>query len=430
MKNYSKNISPDSLTGAIFAIEGIKDSCVILNGPTGCKFYHSAISDSQFVRSMSFDPNNYSEKYYFGQARVPSTYLDRDDYVYGSSEKLEDILKEVSNKDYKLIGVVNSPGAALIGDDLNMFLRNNLNNIPYISVENTGYSNTFASGYENAMIKVIDSLEYEDKKLEGYNINLLGFNIYQKYFMENSESLKNLLEHYNIKTICSLGAGDSTKDIKNINKADLNVVVYNEYGLEIAKHLKNKFNTPYLVLDKGVPIGFDSIERFLEQILNFFNIENIKKEIIEKDRAKAYLNIARFASLTGLPKGCKFSVKGESSIVYPLTEWLSSYMGMVPASIELLEGSDKKYIEKLQNYLEEINSLNVLSNDIVKTETDILLADANTIAQLKLEGHRFSGIEISLPSLGYIDVYDKTILSSKGALFLIEQILNGIRFLL
>ena len=44
---------------------------------------------------------------------------------------------------------------------------------------------------------------------------------------------------------------------------------------------------------------------------------------------------------------------------------------------------------------------------------------------LKAEGRRFSGIEISLPTIGYIDVIDKTHIGSIGGLFLIEQILNS-----
>jgi hypothetical protein len=45
---------------------------------------------------------------------------------------------------------------------------------------------------------------------------------------------------------------------------------------------------------------------------------------------------------------------------------------------------------------------------------------------MKTEGKRFSGIEISLPSIGYIDVIDKTHLGASGGLFLTEQILNGL----
>jgi hypothetical protein len=71
-----------------------------------------------------------------------------------------------------------------------------------------------------------------------------------------------------------------------------------------------------------------------------------------------------------------------------------------------------------------------LKAPIDKTPTHILLADGNTIAELKLCGQRFCGIEIALPSLGYIDVAEKTLFGGKGALFLLEQILNGLRYVI
>ena len=58
-------------------------------------------------------------------------------------------------------------------------------------------------------------------------------------------------------------------------------------------------------------------------------------------------------------------------------------------------------------------------------DPEIVLGDGNTIARMKAEGRRFSGIEISLPTIGYIDVIDKTHIGSIGGLFLIEQILNS-----
>ncbi|NLY20940.1 MAG: oxidoreductase, partial [Tissierellia bacterium] len=38
------------------------------------------------------------------------------------------------------------------------------------------------------------------------------------------------------------------------------------------------------------------------------------------------------------------------------------------------------------------------------------------------------GVEILEPSMGYLDVVEKTILGTNGALFLLEQILNGLKF--
>ncbi len=58
-ENYLKNILPDSLTGLVFGFEGVEKAVTILNGPTGCKFYHSSVSDSRMIRQEEFDPLNF-----------------------------------------------------------------------------------------------------------------------------------------------------------------------------------------------------------------------------------------------------------------------------------------------------------------------------------------------------------------------------------
>ena len=63
---------------------------------------------------------------------------------------------------------------------------------------------------------------------------------------------------------------------------------------------------------------------------------------------------------------------------------------------------------------------------MLETDADIVFADGNIIAKLKARHHSFAGIEISLPSLGYIDVIPKTHLGIKGGLLLTEEVLNGL----
>jgi hypothetical protein len=50
------------------------------------------------------------------------------------------------------------------------------------------------------------------------------------------------------------------------------------------------------------------------------------------------------------------------------------------------------------------------------------------LSQLKLYGQTFCGIETALPGLGYMDITEKYLLGEDGALFLLEQIMNGLRY--
>jgi nitrogenase molybdenum-iron protein alpha/beta subunit len=449
MKFCSENISPDGFTGALFAVEGIKDSCTILNGPTGCKFYHSAISDSQSFRSPTFDPLEYTEGFYFGQSRIPSTYLDGEDYIFGGGVKLTSVLKSVAKKHYALIAVINSPGAALIGDNLEDFLDREVRGsggeerqIPCFSLENSGYSVSFGEGYQNAMMKALDALETAGRKSppDEQNspaaapekppaVNLLGLCIYQKYYDQNYQALKRLLGLCGIEVIAAPGAGDPARAIARMRQAALNVVVYPEYGKAVAEKLEVRHKIPFICLEEGPPIGFDAALGFVRQVCLALDKDSAAAaEAVEAARARAYLYLSRFSSLLGLPKGTLFSVKAEASTAYALTHWLCTYLGMIPAAVALLPSAESLFAKKLETFLTDISYREALENPIAETPAHILLADGNTIAELKLRGRKFCGIEIALPSLGYIDIIPKSLFGEQGALFLLEQIINGLRF--
>lgn len=429
MKYSTGNILPDSLTGAIFAIEGIADGCVILNGPTGCKFYHSAVSNDQFVRSLSFDPLSYSEDYYFGQPRVPCTYLDGYDYVYGSGGKLEGALRMAAQKNYGLIVVVNSPGAALIGDDLELMLEKEVKEIPCFAIENTGYSGTFGEGFENALIQLFKKELSKGSTVRPNTINLLGINILQKHYDGNIEAIKKLLEDCGIDVLCTPGALDGLAVLKQVPEAALNVVVYPEYGLQTALYLKENLDMPFVVPEEGPPIGFEATEAFVKTVVDFFEADTRPAlETIEKTRARSFLYLARYTSLFGMPKGAFFSVKAEASVAYALTKWLVSYLGMIPAAIEILDDAPPEVLKRLLVFLESIGCRETFGRAVNREPVQMIFADGTTIAQLKQQHDRCAGMEIALPSLGYLDVMPKTLFGDQGALLFLENILNGLRY--
>jgi nitrogenase molybdenum-iron protein alpha/beta subunit len=414
-------------------MEGIKDACTVLNGPTGCKFYHSAIADSQFLRVPIYNPLEHTEGFYFGQSRIPSTYLDGEDYVFGGGEKIAKLLRAAVRENPGLIAVINSPGAALIGDDLGRFLAEEVGDIPAFALENTGFSGSFGSGYQKALIRALDAVRRGGIAGGGKRkaVNILGLCIYQKHYAQNLEVLRRLLDLSGIDLNTAPGSGDDAASLSRIGGAALNVALYPEYSLEIAEKLKAEYGTPYLVPEEGPPVGFDASEAFVRGICRVLGGDSRPAlDEIERARARAYLYLSRFSSLLGLPRGTLFSVKAEASTAYTITKWLCSYLGMIPASVSLLPGGDAFFAGKLEAFLAGIRHQKALKAPIIETPTHILLADGNTIAELKLYGQRFCGIEIALPSLGYVDITGKTFFGGDGVLFLLEQILNGLRYVM
>ena len=415
-ESYLNDITPDSLSGLIFGFEGVRHSLTILNGPTGCKFYHSITVENQSLRKDDMDPLHYPEEWFFGQGRVPCTYLDKRDYVYGSDDKLSDAIKFILGRiTPEILVIVNTPGAALIGDDLERIATQavkecGFDSLPVITCQSPGYSKDVIDGYIRAAEMVIDKLCEPSGDSEGCDsdsvdhaaasadstsgpsVNLIGFSLYQKYHAGDIAELTRLLGLCGIKVNTAFLCESTVDEIRKLSKADLNVVVDPDWGLKIAEELEDRFGTPFIESEYGYPVGFKAAEKLISDICSRLSADpEPALDDLRRARAKAYIELARINSLTGLPKGASFKVTGTPAVKRGYSTFLTEYLGM--------------------------------------TETDddpeIVLADGNTIARMKAEGRRFSGIEISLPTIGYIDVIDKTHIGSIGGLFLIEQILNS-----
>ncbi len=442
---YLTDITPDSFSGMIFAFEGIKKVLVLLNGPSGCKFYHSALSDSQYLRQFEFDPLNYPELWFFGQSRVPCTYLDKRDYVYGSRDKILEALNFFKhNIDCELIAIINSPGAALIGDDLKQIVSEITFDIPVITIETSGYSKRIWHGYSDACLSIIKELvlyknvntktkTFKRSLNEKKRVNILGLSIFHKYYKGDLEELKRLINLCDIELNCALCCECSLDEITNINNADLNIVIDKEYGLDSAKLLKERYEIPYIVVS-GLPIGFKYVEDLFNDICKCLDCDNSLLLLeSEKARGLSYINLSRVNSLTGLPKGTKFAVHGTISQCLAYSRYFIYYFGMVADSISILSKSkeakelDEDYIS-LYNLLRKYDMDDALTKDILDTKASLVFADGNIVSKLKFRKHSFSGIEISLPTLGYIDIIPKTHFGIKGSLFLCEQIINALLF--
>lgn len=101
---------------------------------------------------------------------------------------------------------------------------------------------------------------------------------------------------------------------------------------------------------------------------------------------------------------------------------------MIAESANVVNREQDIFRERTERLFSEFKMSNALKKDIMETTSELVFANGNTIARLKLQGGRFSGIETSLPSMGYIDVIPKTHLGLKGSLLITEQVLNGVIF--
>ena len=425
-----KSIIPDSISGMIFALEGIKNAVVLLNGPMGCRFYHSTTSEFRVVRpqlrsradskghSSVVDHSVFSD-WFFRQERVPCTYLDGYDYVYGTKDKVCSALDYMAqNVAFDVLAIVNSPGASLIGDDLVRICEEKLPDHRVVVLESSGYSDAFEEGASEACLALLKQVgkplwdercrqQVESNKSasnqtvskEGDSaptarkVNLLGLNIWQRNITGDVEELRRLFSLCGVGVNTVLLADCSLGDIAKIPEADLNVVLYPETGLACAGYLEEILGMPYYVCET-LPIGFSALEKMFADLCGILGTSDEALRIeSEKARALAWVRIGEISRSSGKPRGVKYYVDGNASVQKAYSAFLSDYLGMRRCGAE---------------------------------DAELVFSDANVISELMLRNRTFCGIEISLPGMGYVDLVPKTHMGIRGTLFLIEQVLNGL----
>lgn len=441
-----KNITPDSITGMIFAAEGIRNTVVLLNGPMGCKFYHSTTSQFLSMRPLLYLPSekgekvpvdyNYLNNWFFRQPRVPCTYLDSYDYVYGTSEKVrEGLLFLREHVKFELLVIVNSPGASLIGDHLKELADAVLDGMPCVILESPGFSRDYAVGYEDAVLEIFRQVpamniwgkpEGSPERTGKKTVNILGLSIWNRYYEGDRAELERLLRLCGVEVNCFLCAGCSLEDIRNLPRADLNLVVNPQMGSRCAEALYQMYGTEAWVCP-SLPIGFSAAEEMCLGLCRKLGTDaSGMMEDSGRARALVWYKINEVYQMCGLPKGVTFAVAGSCCEVYGYSRFFMEYLGMIPDCMAVTSAGESALQEQLYCLAREYHGEHALEKDILDTRAELVFADANTIAALKAAGRVFCGIEISLPGMGYTDIIPKTHLGIQGAMFLTEQVLNGL----
>jgi len=419
---------PDGFIGTLLAIEGIADARAILNGPNGCRGYPAYFSDRHYPRESSLDRGTFEELFYFGQPRIPCTYLDSDDYILGATEKLREILPLVAKKGDAFLAVVNSPGASLIGDDLDRFLAEARLDHVCMAFPGAAYSRPLPEGFDEAIAAILRWLKLNRLPRAKDRVNLLGFSMVQRYWQGNIRELTRLLALMGLSVTAVPGAGSTIAEIRESTTASVNIVVFPEYAQKTAKFYQDEFGIPAIISPEGAPVGFTATEAWIRAVAEATGRDPSPALVeIKRQRVHACHRIARHYHEGGYPKGAAIAIRAEASFALPLTTWLHDYLGMVPVSVRCMEAADPSMDERLREYLADIGCHGAYGADPVVEKPDLFLGDEMTGLDLFLSGSCRETIGLSNRTIGETEFVEKAFLGGTGALWILERIFSAAR---
>lgn len=417
---------PDGLTGAIMAVEGISDSCVLLHGPGGCRIRHMVHSSATYPREGRIFDIDYSEPYFYGYPRVPATYLDEYDYINGAFYKLREGLEAVRQRSPGLVAVLNSPGAGLIGDDIRKAMDEGGFECPNVFLECPTSSTPMPNSVGSTLRSVMESLAPVRGNVRNGTVVLLGLSIIDKDWMSAREELSGYLTDMGLEIICCPGAGSSTAELLASVDAEFAVVVCPEM-CEGLSEFYSDIGVTVIRSEAGAPVGLDSTEAWVSKVA----------EVTGRDPAEALARISgcrarvreRFYGMrynSARIRGLTFSIAGTASVVRPLTEWLYRFLAMAPAAVTCDDGGDPDEVFALKEFLDFVGYGEAYGLE-PEAGCDVVLCDGITSCTMALNGGCRIGIPIGYSSMGLDDMIPRPVYGTGGVLYILDEILHGVR---
>ena len=414
---------PDGILGVALAFEGISDAATIINGPTGCKSYPAWFSEHSYPcrdkDCYTDDHFKYYKKFFFTQPRVPCTYMDSDDYIMGTRGKLDEVFEDVRTLKPSLIGIINSPGASLIGETLSLKAEEGV----VIRIEGPLPSIPLGVGFQDAMIKILEALSpkrHERKK----GVNFVGMSIWDLNWEDSINDLKQLLGLCGVTVNTVIGAGCSVSELRESGSAELNVIIHRDFGAEIAKWYERELEVPYVESKFGAPVGFDALEDWILRICEKLDADpsNAMKRIKEQRQRVAHVLLALY-TVHKPTVGHTFSVVANGAIVYPVITFLYDYLGLLPVAVNT--GTDRSFDKEISQFMEE-NDLDV-SENVFDTPADVMIGDGGSVASAEYRGIVIGGYDVSRPGRVIVGIKERPILGLDGTMLLLDAVMNTVR---
>lgn len=238
----------------------------VLYGMDGILVGHDPVSCSTHAFITDEPREEYIHKPFF------SSCINEIEAVTGNDEKhLKKIIQALNYFDARFITIIGTPVSAVIGSDFNGLAKivEKRTSVPTIGLETTGfecYDEGIVKAYKKLADKFTGKLYFESKPCE---VNVFGTVVADMWDMDSVVYLEKIIREAGAKTVTCWGADAELEQITGADRSKLNIAV-SISGLEMAKYMKMKYGTPYIV---GCPVGKRAISKFQKQIAEKLGID-------------------------------------------------------------------------------------------------------------------------------------------------------------
>ncbi|MDO5861334.1 MAG: nitrogenase component 1 [Thermoplasmata archaeon] len=410
-------LEPDGLLGAIAASESLGLTDTMVNGAGGCRSRAQIALHDMIPEYSPENPACCSSKYFSRQSRLPCTYLNRDDIVFGASGKISEGLSSVSAASGRRALLVDTLGASLVCTDYSG-LTGSAGSDPVL-IDGDLSSMTFGEGFDAATLAVLREMSPEHG--EDGTVNILGYGVSDLGWGAGSDSLAAILGAMGVRARFVSCLSD---DVAGCGRASLNVMLRPENCHRTAEWMRSEYGIPCLRPSAGAPVGYDATRSLVREVAGAVGCDPAPAlEMIDADARRVHAVLMNYdrAPIMLYLKG--LAIEAESSTAWPILKWMHGTFGMAPRRITL---ADSEYEAEIRGYLD---GFGIDAIDDPDPDFDVLFSDGLRCLEGRLAVDDRSYVEVRMPRGRNLDLMGRTVIGTAGCRYVLDELMNGmVRF--
>lgn len=238
--------------GTLWTLASIRDAAVIEYGCMGHMLYGRVFLNRA---SISEGGNLYS------------THIDETDISLGDTRRLGRAISEIIKRDRpKIVFLLPSSVPTVIGTDLPAVCRELQPEHPDVRLLPFGQGGFDVNGHrgvQESLLQLAKTLPTDVGKTARPTFNIIGSCADMFRFQADAQELIRIMEGaFDMRPLCVMTSNTAVGDLRRMGGAHVNLVIRRE-GEPAAKHLKERFGTPYL---RGRPYGIGGTVRWIKEV--------------------------------------------------------------------------------------------------------------------------------------------------------------------
>lgn len=351
---------------ALSQLAGIRDVAVIHHGPAGCSVTATQIYTT--TKQVAEKRGVVNNTVYIG------TDMNERDTIFGSADKLHDIILEV-NRRYqpKAIFVSSSCASGIIGEDIDSVVEEVKEEIdvPVVATHCEGFkSRIWATGFDISDHAVLSGIVKPPKQKR----NTINF---KNFYESTREEIIEIFKNFDLDPIF-LYANATVAELEHMSESVATTCICGTLGNYLGNGLEEKYGVPYI---RSInPLGIAGFETWLREIGKVAHKEAEVEKYIEEQRAiyipqieEVKKELEGLTAVLGMGPGYTFEVSRVLNELGIKVVWALAWHydkkyenGDVPPSMEYLlkEGIDFEASVADQQNFEVMNILNKYQPDL------------------------------------------------------------------